>query len=109
MVVEIDIPRSEPVCPYELLVAGRPLILRVPCQHALQAHAHTLDILHGAPALLSEEIEADDAVGVDVGMYWDGSIGQMDEGDLWGFYEEVARLAPPLRSERGERVRVREI
>ena len=88
MVVEVYVPWPQAVPPDELLVAWRSLVLGVPCQHALQAHAHALDVLHGAPALLAEEVEADDAVGVDVGVHRDRSVGQVDEGYLGRFCGE---------------------
>lgn len=84
MVVELNVPGPLPVCADELLVAGGPLVLGVARQHALQAHAHALDVLDGAPALLAEEVEADDAVGVDVRVHRDGPVGGLDEGHLGG-------------------------
>lgn len=75
VVVEVDVPGPQPVPPHKLLVAGRALVLGVAREHALYAHADTLDILHGAPALLAEEVEADEAVGVYVGMDRDRAVG----------------------------------
>lgn len=75
MVVEIDVPGPQAVASDELFVARRPLILGIARQHALETHADTLDVLYRAPSLLSQEIEADDAVRVDVRMYGYGSIG----------------------------------
>lgn len=54
-------------------VPGRSLVLRVAGQHALQAHADALDVLHRTPAGGAEEVEADDAVAVDVWMHGDGA------------------------------------
>lgn len=85
VVVELNIPRPLPVGAYKFLIAGGPLVLGVSRQHALQAHTHALDVLDGAPALLAEEVEADDAVGVDVRVHRDGSVGGLDEGHLGGF------------------------
>jgi hypothetical protein len=63
---EIDIPRSPPITPHKLGIIRRSLILVIPSQHALQANAHTFDIMHGTPSLLVEQIQTDDAVRVDV-------------------------------------------
>ena len=82
-----DIPRPLRVPPHKLLVSRRPLRLLIPRQHALNTHAHALDVLHRAPALVAEEIEADDAVAVDVGMKGDGArgLGEGKEGDFGCF------------------------
>lgn len=77
LVYERDIPNTTAIIRHELTVTRRPLILRVSCQHTLDAHADALDCLHGGPAGGAEQIEADDAVAVDVGVHWDraGSVG----------------------------------
>lgn len=62
VVVEINVLWSQAVAPDELLVSGRTLVLRVTCQHALQRHANAFNILNWTPALLAQEVEADDAV-----------------------------------------------
>lgn len=54
MIVEVDVPGSQPIAPHKLIVARRPLIFCVARQHTLQAHTHALDILYRAPALLAE-------------------------------------------------------
>lgn len=54
MVVKVDVSRSQAVAPNELLVAGRPLVLGVPCQHALEAHGYTLHVLHRTPSLVAQ-------------------------------------------------------
>lgn len=82
MVVEVDVPRSQPVASHKLLVSGGALILDVAGQHALQAHAYALNVLDGTPALMTEEIETDDAVRVDVGVYWYGAVGFLLEHDF---------------------------
>lgn len=53
---EIDVPRPSPIASHKLSIIGRSFILIVSCQHALQANANTLDIVHGAPSLLIEQI-----------------------------------------------------
>lgn len=68
----------------ELLVAWRPLVLAVPREHALEAHADALDVLHGRPALPIQQVEADEAVGVDVRVDGDGAIGVLDKDDFGG-------------------------
>jgi hypothetical protein len=75
VVVEVDVPRSQSVALHELLVSGWSLILHVAGQHALQAHADALDVLDRAPALVTEEIETDDSVRIDVGVYRYGAVG----------------------------------
>jgi hypothetical protein len=52
----------------------------------LDAHAYAGDALDRAPALLAEQVEANDAVGVDVGMHGDRAIGLLVEGDLGRFW-----------------------
>jgi len=85
MIVKINISRSSPIIGHELLIPLRPLILRVPRQHALQTHAYALYVLDGRPALLAEEVETDYAVRVDVRVdgYW--AVRAEVEGYFWGF------------------------
>ena len=80
MIHKTDIPRALRITPHKRLIALRSLILRVPCQHALDTHAHALNILHRAPARVAEEVEADDAIRVDVRV--DGNVA--DEGGGFG-------------------------
>ena len=75
MIIKPNIPRSLRVPPTEILVPLGSLVLIVARQHALDAHAYTLDVLHGAPALGAEQVEADDAVGVNVGVHRDDARG----------------------------------
>lgn len=63
---EVDIPRPLRIIPDEILIALRPLLLRVTCQHTLQANTHAFDVVDRGPAGAVEQVEADDAVGVDV-------------------------------------------
>lgn len=77
LVNEPDISGPLGISADEFLVTGGTLVLGVARQHALYAHADTLDVVDGTPALGAEQIEADDAVGVDVGV--DG------HGPLWRF------------------------
>ena len=85
LIVKPYIPRPLRVPPHKVLVTRRPLVLTVPRQHALDAHAHALDVLHGAPAGAAEQVEADDAVGVDVRVHGDFAVGERDEGYFGGF------------------------
>lgn len=82
VVIEVDVLGTQAVPPHKFLVAGRPLVLSVTRQHALDAHAHTLDVLDGTPALLAEKVEADDAVGVDVRVHRDGAVVQLREDNF---------------------------
>ena len=85
VVEKVDIFRPQAVAAHKLLVPWRALTLSVSREHALQAHADALDILHRAPPLLAEEVEADDAVGVYVRVDGDRPVGQVDKRDLGGF------------------------
>ena len=85
MVIEIDVLWAEAVTAYKLLVSSRSLILVVASQHALKAHADTLNILHRAPSLLAQEVKADDSVGVDVRVNRDWSICEFDKNDFGRF------------------------
>lgn len=66
LIDEPDISGPLRVSADKLLVAGGTLVLGVARQHALDAHADALNIVDGAPALGAQQIETDDAVGVDV-------------------------------------------
>lgn len=82
VVEELNVAGPQFVAPHKVRVAGRSLVFVVTSQHALNAHTHTLDALDGAPARLSEEVEADDAVGVDMGMHRDWAILLLVKCDL---------------------------
>ncbi|KAI4156789.1 MAG: hypothetical protein LQ346_009131 [Caloplaca aetnensis] len=56
LIDEVDVPRPKSVPGHELLVARRPLVLGVPRQHALDAHADAFDVLDGRPALRAEQV-----------------------------------------------------
>lgn len=82
---KVNVARPQPVLGHELLVARGPLVLGVARQHALDAHADALGALDGAPALVPQQVEADDAVGVDVRVDGDRAVGLLLEYDFWGF------------------------
>lgn len=86
MVVKVDVFWSETVASDELLVSGRPLVLGIARQHALEAHAYALDVLDRTPALVAQEIEAYDAVGINVRMHGNRAVGLLDEGYFWWFW-----------------------
>jgi hypothetical protein len=44
------------------------------------------------PGGFVQEIETDDAVGVNVGMYWYGVLLVFDEDDFWGFCSDQCTL-----------------
>lgn len=69
VVEKVNVSGSQTVASHKLLVSRWSLVLNVAGQHALQAHADALDVLDWTPALVAEEIEADDAIRVDVGVY----------------------------------------
>ena len=73
LVDKSNVPRPLRVPPDKLLIARWPLVLGIPSQHALKAHAYRLHILNGRPALRAEQVEADDTVGIDVRMDGDGT------------------------------------
>ena len=73
MINKTNIPRPLGIVPDKLLVPFRPLVLGVPCQHALNTHADTLDILYGAPAGGAKKVQTDYPIGVNVWVDWDGA------------------------------------
>jgi acyl-coenzyme A synthetase/AMP-(fatty) acid ligase len=85
MIIEVDIPWSSSIVRHKIRISFRPFILRVSRQHALQAHTNTLHILNRRPSLLTEKIQADDSVRVDVWVHGDWAIGKEDEGYFWRF------------------------
>lgn len=91
IIVEADVPRTERVPPNELLIPGRSLVLGVPRQHALDAHADALDVLDGTPSLIAEKIQTDDAVRVDVRVDRDRPIRRSNKRDLRSFYLGVGQ------------------
>lgn len=98
---EMNISRPQPVCSHKLGITRRSLVLGVASEHALQTQAGALDILHRRPALTAEEIQTDDAVGVNVWMYWYLPVCSLDEHDLGKFcrgVNVVGRLADQLSS-----------
>ncbi len=83
---EADIPRPLCIVPDEVIVALWPLLLRVAREHALQANAYALDVMNWRPSLSVEEVEANDAIGVDVWVPGYGVGVVLDEdyfGSLW--------------------------
>ena len=87
MVEKVNVFRPQAVGFHKLLVPWRPLVLGVAREHALQAHANALNILYWAPALLAEEVQADDAVAVDVRVHGDLAFGGGGDGEgyFWWF------------------------
>jgi hypothetical protein len=67
-----DVSRSLRIVPDKILIPRRPLLLCITCEHTLQTNTHALDIMHWAPPLSIEQVKADDAVGVDVRVPWNG-------------------------------------
>lgn len=80
---EVDVPRPLCVVPDEVIVTLRSLLLSVAREHALQTDAHALDIVNGRPALSIEQIEAYNAVGVDVRVPGDRVCLVADKCDFW--------------------------
>ena len=67
-----DIPGPLAVLPDELVITRRQFPPVIAGEHALDAYAHGLDVVDGRPAVAGEQVEADDAVGVDVWVDGDG-------------------------------------
>lgn len=86
---KINISRPLSVIPHKVLISLRPLLLRVARQHTLETDTHAFDVVDGGPAGAVEQVEADDAVGVDVRVDGDGTEGlrEVDEGDFGCFYK----------------------
>jgi len=95
-----NIPRPLGIIPHEILIALRPLLLRITRKHTLQTDTHTLDVVNRRPTGTVEQIEADDAVGVDVGVHWNRTVGLLVEGYLWGFCRPVSIFAGTKRQRR---------
>lgn len=90
MVVEINVLWPQSVAPDKLLVSRRSLVLAVARQHALEAHAHALDVLHRTPALRSQKVKTYDAIGVDVRVDGNRTVVFLDKSHLWRFYGILA-------------------
>jgi hypothetical protein len=61
-----DIPRPLSIISDKVLIPLRSLLLGVAREHALQAYTHAFNIVDGGPTGAVKQVEADDAVGVDV-------------------------------------------
>lgn len=85
MVVEFNVFRPCFVGADEIGVAFGAVVLGVARKHALDAHTHALDILYGTPTRAAQEIQADDAVGVDVRMHGYRAALLLNEDNLGGF------------------------
>jgi hypothetical protein len=79
-----NIPRPLRIISHEILVSLRPLLLIITTEHTLQTNTHALDIMYRGPARAVEQVETDDAVGVDVWVPGYGARVGADEGDFWG-------------------------
>ena len=85
-----NIPRPLGIIPHEILIALRPLLLRITRKHTLQTDTHTLDVVNRRPTGTVEQIETDDAVGVDVRVPGYGVRGCADEDYFGGLGYHVA-------------------
>ena len=90
LVDKVDVTDTTAVGGNEFLVASGSLITIVGGKHALKAHADALDCLYWRPTGGTQEVKADNAIAVDVGMHRDragcaGGGGTLDELDLGGF------------------------
>ena len=85
-----NIPRPLGIIPHEILIALRPLLLRITRKHTLQTDTHTLDVVNRRPTGTVEQVEADDAVGVDVRVPGYGVRGCTDEDYFGGLRYHMA-------------------
>ena len=90
LVDKVDVTDATAVGGNKFLVAGGSLITIVGGKHALKAHADALNCLYWRPTGGTQEVKADNAIAVDVGMHWDragcaGGGRTLDELDLGGF------------------------
>lgn len=92
VVIKVDVLRPKTITADKLLISRRPLVLGVTRQHALKAHANTLDVLDRAPTLVAQQVETYDAVGVDVRVHRDRAVGLLDEGYFWRFCTAVSLI-----------------
>lgn len=86
---ETDVARPKPIASHKIGIIGGPLSRLVARQHALQADADALDIVDRAPSLLVKQVEAYDAIAVDVGV--EGHLVRGKGGAIavwWGVLEE---------------------
>ena len=97
---KINIAWSEPVGPNKIGISRGPFVLGVASEHTLDADAHTFDVLNRGPALTTQKIQADDAVGVNVRVHGNGTVVRLDEDDFWCFCDAVYQHGP----KRGYRV-----
>jgi hypothetical protein len=95
VVVELDVSGPLPVAAHKVLVAWGALVLGVAREHALQRHAHTLDVLDRAPALVAEQVKADDAIRVYVRVHRYRMIPVVGKGDLWRLDGVLLRKPEP--------------
>lgn len=91
MKLKRNIPRPLRIIPHKILISNRPLLLRITRQHALQTHTYALNIVNGRPTAAVQQVEADDAVGVDVRVVGDRVHGVADEGDFGRLVVELVR------------------
>ena len=85
VIVELDVLRPRLVCADEVGVAFGTVVFCVAREHALDAHTYALNILYGAPARGAQEVQAYDAVRVDVRVHGYRPALLLREDDLGGF------------------------
>lgn len=68
---EVHIARTQTISSDEVGIARWSFVLAVACEHALNTQTYALHTLDRRPALAAEQVQADDAIGVDVGMHGD--------------------------------------
>ena len=90
MEYKINIPRPLLVVAHEVIVARRTFFGGITREHALQAHTYAFHIVNGGPSRAIEEVEANDAVGVDVRVPGYGVRGCTDEDYFGGLRYHMA-------------------
>ena len=84
---KINISRPLSVVPDKVLISLWPLLLRVARQHTLKTDTYAFDVVDWGPAGAVEQVEADDAVGVDVWVPGYG-VGFVAQEDYFGSLKE---------------------
>lgn len=74
MVDKINVTRTSTVALDKLVIIWGSFVFCIAGQHALDAHADTFSTLDRTPALVAEQVEADDSVRVYVWVHGDVTV-----------------------------------
>jgi hypothetical protein len=89
VIVEVNVTRTLLVLLDEVLVTRGSLVLGVPSEHTLDAHADAFHILDRAPSLRPEQIKTNDSVRVDVRVHRYRSIARLHEGHFRRLFTRI--------------------